>query len=109
MSMASSSNRVVLLLAFAVVLAGCGQRSVDNESRLIEVHGDRAYMCLSDDILVSDPPSCGSDIGTRDNPQLNGRMVSELISVLDGTTQWVQISAREEDGSWFIEGFSAPE
>lgn len=97
------------LAATVLALSSCSSRSVANESRLIEVHGDRAYICLSGGINLSEPPSCSSDIGSRDNPELHGRMVPELISVLGGTTESVNVSAREQDGEWFLEGFSAPE
>lgn len=107
--MTSAPLRVVALAATVVVLSSCGSRSVTNETRLIEVHGDRAYICLSDGLNLSDPPSCISDIGTRDNPELHGRMVPELISVLGGTTESVNVTASEEDGQWFLGGFAAPE
>lgn len=109
MAMRSSPAQLVLLVIAVAALSSCGSRSVTSETRLIEVHGDRAYVCLSDAINTSEPPSCGSDIGTRDNPELHGRMVPELVRVLSGTNQSVNITASEEDGRWFLQGFAAPE
>ena len=107
--MSPSPLRIMGLAATVFALSSCGSRSVANQTRLIEVHGDRAYFCLSGGTNLSDPPSCISDIGTRDNPELHGRMVPELISVLGGTTESVNVSAREQDGEWFLGGFAAPE
>lgn len=98
MTAASLSLRLMALAVSAVLLSSCGARSVDSETRLIEVHGDRVYICLSDAINASEPPSCVADIGTRDNPELHGRMVPELISVLGGTSESTNVSANEQDG-----------
>ena len=107
--MTSSPLRVIALSVTAFVLASCSSRSVASETRLIEVHGDRAYICLSDAVNDSDPPSCSAEIGIRDNPELHGRMVPELISVMGGTTESVNVTAGEQDGQWLLGGFAAPE
>lgn len=73
------------------------------------MHGDRAYLCLVDAINASDPPSCGADIGTNDNPELHGRSVPDLISVLGGRAEYVEITAEVKDGKWYLQGFRAPE
>lgn len=107
--MTSPPYPVMALVAAVCLLASCSSRSVADETRLVEVHGDHAYLCLSEGLNLSDPPSCIADIGTRDNPELRGRMVPELISVLGGTTETVKVTASEQDGQWFLDGFAAPE
>lgn len=100
---------VLLTVGVVALAAGCSHQSVQGEQRLVEVHGDRAYLCLSDAVNSSDPPSCGADIGSSDNPELNGRQVAELVSVLAGRSQNVEITAEERDGKWFLRGFRAPQ
>ena len=46
---------------------------------------------------------------TVEAAQLNGRSVPDLISVLEGRSESVTVTAREEDGRWFLQGFEAPE
>jgi len=109
MTMTSLPLRLTALTWFAFALSSCGSGSVDSETRLIEVDGDHAYICLSDAINDSYPPSCGADNGTRYNPELHGRMVPELIVVLGGTSNFVNVSASEADGQWVLREFSGPE
>ena len=107
--MKPSGTRIAVAATTLLTVVSCGSREVVNETRLIEIHGDRAYLCLSNAINTSDPPSCGADIGTKDNPELNGRSVPDLISVLEGRSESVTVTAREEDGRWFLQAFEAPE
>lgn len=69
-----TSPRVLLasLVVSLGVVASCGSGSILNETRLIEVHGNRAYLSLSNAINDSNPPSCGgAAIDTRNNLPLH--------------------------------------
>ncbi|HTN99429.1 MAG TPA: hypothetical protein VL068_02040 [Microthrixaceae bacterium] len=107
--MTSLPIRIAIFVASFAALAGCSSQSIDNETRLIEVHGERAYLCLSNAINDSFPPSCGAKIDTKDNPELHGPKVAELIRELDGTNQSIKLTASEEDGKWILADFVKPE
>lgn len=108
--MTSPPARLAILVAVSALITSCGSGSIANETRLIEVHGGRAYLCLSNAINDSMPPSCGgAAVGTRDNPQLHGPMVPELLLAMKGVNQFVELSASEEDGEWLLQKYAAPE
>lgn len=102
-------RRVVIVTLGLLSCSACGPAQVVDVSRLIEVSGDAAYLCLTNAINDSDPPSCGGAArGTRDNPRLVGEKVDELITALGGRSGGAIVTARQEGDEWFLEEFHAP-
>ncbi len=109
MHRSTANLRRVVVTVVLLTCAACGPGTVVDEGTLIEVVDDAAYLCLTDAINDSDPPSCGGAArGSRDNPRLVGEKVDELITALGGRSGGAIVTARQEGDEWVVEEFEVP-